>query len=143
MVESIKTLKKLPLLFLSCQVFILINHVWLEWEPWSRGNCSLEIFSCLPQPVAQFTYLLCSSAFENVFTPCSKQVTAHKDSLLLECFDFFFSSFKKFLTFCKNNIWYGKLKCKRSQNNLCQELSVYHVDDVLYSNAHNICDTVT
>lgn len=57
--ENIKTLKRLPLmqplLFLSCQIFVLINLVCLELEPWPRENCSLGTLSCLPQSVAQFT----------------------------------------------------------------------------------------
>lgn len=59
--ESIKTLKRLPLmqplLFLSCQVFVLINLVCLELKPWPRGEL-LSRNTQLPPTVSGTVHLM-------------------------------------------------------------------------------------
>lgn len=128
-----------PLLFLSCQVFIFMAGMRTlvlgellprntQLLPTTSGTVHLIFYAVLHLRMCS---LLAVSKFQHTknLSYCSVLI--------------FFSNFKKFLTFCKNNIWYGKLKHERSQNNLYQELSIYHVYDILYSNAHNISDNIT
>lgn len=105
-----------------------------------RRNLSPDALGCLSQLVTQ-AVTIHSMQFRiwedaALFLPCNKQVTAHKEALLFECFDFFL--FLTFLKFCKNNKW--KWKSRRSQTNqYCNVWCVYGPNRV----RHNLFVLIT